>query len=68
MAEALERHSGPPISADEVLDFASWLAGATSVAEAAGNVRPPEPDGIRRMLDDAYQGRRPATVGAPAHP
>ena len=29
------------------------------VAEAAGNVRPPEPEGIRRMLDDAYHGRRP---------
>jgi hypothetical protein len=30
------------------------------VAEAAGNVRPPEPEGIRRMLDDAFVGRRPA--------
>ena len=29
------------------------------VAEAAGNVRPPELDGIRRMLDDAFHGRRP---------
>ncbi len=29
------------------------------VVEAAGNVRPPEPAGIRRMLDDAYHGRRP---------
>ena len=29
------------------------------VAEAAGNVRAPEPEGIRRMLDDAYAGRRP---------
>jgi maleylacetate reductase len=35
------------------------------VAEAAGNVRPPEPEGIRRMLDDAFSGRRPAPV--PAH-
>lgn len=35
-AEALERHDGPPITADDVLDFAAWLAGATAVAEAAG--------------------------------
>jgi hypothetical protein len=35
-AEALERRSGPAISADDVLDFAAWLAGASSVAEAAG--------------------------------
>ena len=35
------------------------------VAEAAANVRPPEPEGIRRMLDDAFAGRRPAAV--PAH-
>lgn len=32
------------------------------VAEAAGNVRPPEQDGIRRLLDDAYHGRRPAVA------
>jgi maleylacetate reductase len=38
------------------------------VAEAAGNVRPPEPDGIRRMLDDACAGRRPAAVPATAQP
>jgi maleylacetate reductase len=36
------------------------------VAEAAGNVRPPEPEGIRRMLDDAFSGRRPSAV--PSHP
>ena len=35
------------------------------VAEAAGNVRPPEPEGIRRMLDDAFSGRHPAAV--PSH-
>jgi maleylacetate reductase len=35
------------------------------VAEAAGNVRPPEPEGIRRMLDDAFAGRRPEAE--PAH-
>jgi len=36
-AEALEVHSGPPINADEVLDFVAWLNDATSVAEAAGS-------------------------------
>jgi maleylacetate reductase len=35
------------------------------VVEAAANVRPPEPEGIRRMLEDAYSGRRPAAV--PVH-
>jgi len=35
-AEALEAHAGAPISADDVLDFAVWLAGASHVAEAAG--------------------------------
>jgi hypothetical protein len=35
-AEALETHTGPAITADDVLDFAAWLAGASSVAEAAG--------------------------------
>ena len=37
------------------------------VTAAAANVRPPELDGIRRMLDDAWHGRRPAaarTAGA----
>ncbi len=34
------------------------------VVEAAANVRPPEPDGIRRMLSDAYHGRRPAPATA----
>ncbi len=29
------------------------------VAEAAGNVRPPDLDGSRGMLDDAFRGRRP---------
>ncbi|MDE0605182.1 MAG: maleylacetate reductase [bacterium] len=29
------------------------------VTEAAANVRPPEEDGIRQMLDNAYFGRRP---------
>jgi len=45
-AEALEAHTGPPIGADEVLDFVSWLASASSVAEAAGS-------GIFRRLDDS---------------
>ncbi|MDH3302395.1 MAG: maleylacetate reductase [Acidimicrobiia bacterium] len=30
------------------------------VVEAAANVRPPEQDGIRQMLDDAFHGKRPA--------
>jgi maleylacetate reductase len=38
------------------------------VAEAAGNVRPPEPDGIRRMLDDAYHGRRPPRAATDDQP
>jgi maleylacetate reductase len=32
------------------------------VAEAATNVRKPEVAGVRRMLDDAYHGRRPGAV------
>ncbi len=32
------------------------------VTEAAANVRPPEEGGIRRMLDDAFHGRRPAVA------
>jgi len=46
---------------EDGLDEATRLV----VAEAAANVRPPEPEGIRRMLDDAFAGRRPAAV--PAH-
>jgi maleylacetate reductase len=37
------------------------------VVDAAANPRPPELDGIRQMLDDAWHGRRPAvapTAGA----
>ena len=45
-AEALERHVGLPITADDVLDFAVWLAGATSVAEAAST-------GLFHRLDGA---------------
>ena len=29
------------------------------VVDAAGNVRPPDFDSIRTMLDDAFHGRRP---------
>jgi len=43
-AEALEVHAGPPVSADEVLDFVAWLADATSIVEAASS-------GIFRRLD-----------------
>jgi predicted RNA-binding Zn-ribbon protein involved in translation (DUF1610 family) len=35
-AEVLEHHPGPSITGDEVLDFAAWLEGASSIAEAAG--------------------------------
>ncbi|MDQ1290019.1 MAG: hypothetical protein QG622_3585 [Actinomycetota bacterium] len=45
-AEALERHPGPAITADEVLDFSAWLRGASSVAEAAGA-------SLFRRLDDS---------------
>jgi alcohol dehydrogenase class IV len=38
------------------------------VAEAAGNVRPPETDGIRQMLDDAFRGRRPTAVATELQP
>jgi maleylacetate reductase len=38
------------------------------VAEAAGNVRPPDLEGIRRMLDDAYHGRRPHMVATDHQP
>lgn len=33
------------------------------VVEAAANVRPPEEAGIRAMLGDAFDGRRPTAVG-----
>jgi len=36
-AEALEDHSGLPMSMDEVLDFITWLDGASSIAAAAGS-------------------------------
>jgi len=38
------------------------------VAEAAGNVRTPELAGIRRMLDDAYHGRRPGEAATDDQP
>jgi maleylacetate reductase len=38
------------------------------VAEAAANVRPPEPEGIRRMLDAAYHGRRPREAATDDQP
>ncbi len=34
-AEALVEHVGPRITADEVLDFASWLDGVDNIVEAA---------------------------------
>jgi maleylacetate reductase len=45
---------------EDGLDEATGLL----VVEAAANVRPPEPEGIRRMLADAFAGRRPAAVPA----
>jgi maleylacetate reductase len=63
LAEAV----GAPTSLAAIGMPADGLDEATRriVAEAAANVRPPEPAGIRRMLDDAFAGRRPAAV--PAH-
>jgi hypothetical protein len=34
-AEALEAHVGPTLTADDLLDFASWIGGADNVVEAA---------------------------------
>jgi len=47
-AEVLEHRAGPPITADEVLDFAAWIAGAAAVAEAAGAT-------TFRRVDDSTQ-------------
>ncbi len=41
-AEALEEHTGPILSYDDVLDFALWLDRADLVAAAAGPSRPTE--------------------------
>lgn len=53
---------GAPTSLEALGMPADGLDEATRrvVIEAAANVRPPEEDGIRRMLDDAFHGRRPA--------
>jgi hypothetical protein len=45
-AEALEEHSGRPLSTDEVLDFISWIEGATAIAAAAAT-------GLHQRLDEA---------------
>ena len=39
-AEALEEHTGPALTYDDVLDFALWLNSADLVATAAGAVGP----------------------------
>lgn len=39
-AEALEEHSGPALTYDDILDFALWLAGAGTVAAAAAACGP----------------------------
>jgi alcohol dehydrogenase class IV len=44
------------------------VAAEQVVAAAAGNVRPPERDAIRRMLDDAFHGRRPSPPGTGDQP
>ena len=36
-AEALEEHSGPPLTADDVLDFTAWLEGVSGIAEVAAS-------------------------------
>ncbi len=43
-AEALEDHSGLPMSMDEVLDFIVWLDGAGAIAAAAAS-------GLHQRLD-----------------
>lgn len=35
-AEAAEEHHGPALTYDDLLDFAIWLDGATTIAAAAG--------------------------------
>ncbi len=56
---------GAPISLESIGMPSSGLdeAARRVAVEAAANVRPPDTQGIRRMLDDAFWGRRP--TGAP---
>jgi alcohol dehydrogenase class IV len=58
----LARSSGAPTSLEAIGMPADGLDEAAHrvVSATAANVRPPEVDGIRRMLDDAFRGRRPA--------
>lgn len=53
---------GAPTSLEALGMPADGLDEATRrvVIEAAANVRPPTEDGIQRMLDNAFHGRRPA--------
>jgi maleylacetate reductase len=55
---------GAPTSLDAIGMPADGLdeAARRVVADAAGNVRVPELDGIRRLLDDAFHGRRPTAA------
>lgn len=55
---------GAPTSLDAIGMPADGIdeAARRVVADAAGNVRPPEQDGIRQLLEDAFAGRRPAAV------
>jgi maleylacetate reductase len=57
----LARSIGAPTSLDALGMPADGIDEATGrvVVEAAANVRPPDKTAIRRMLDDAFHGRRP---------
>jgi alcohol dehydrogenase class IV len=57
---------GAPTSLEAIGMPASGIDEAAEriVAAAAANPRPPELDGIRQMLDDAFGGRRPTSCAA----
>jgi alcohol dehydrogenase class IV len=58
----LARSIGAPTSLEAIGMPADGIDEATRrvVSATAANVRPPESEGIRRMLEDAFRGRRPA--------
>lgn len=53
-AEALEDHVGAVLTPDDVLDFISWLDGATAVAAAAAA-------GLHQRIDDNSDSSDPMT-------
>jgi alcohol dehydrogenase class IV len=57
---------GAPTSLEEIGMPESGIEDATGpiVRAAVDNVRTPEPEGIRCLLDDAYHGRRPGAMAA----